>query len=601
MPAIPLNVTRGKTFGTGPVTAADLNQAAAPLVEIPEGADIGPENLDMPAVAAAISGSSRPVNWVPNPAFVPGFWRAPAGVAVAAGSRRENARSWEVAPSGGAVQYLQDATTPDSGSSASLKVSGGSGVTSADVGFYLDPDSAGQLRGEPSLCFSAWVFNGGGAQWAPSLIIQPSAVAGVPGGGAETVLVHGSQLPLAQWQRCSWIVPASTITNWDRGVRLSIRVPGAVLDNSAKFLLLSQVQLEIGAAATSFMRVPVPLSADPFPVGSTQLWFGQQPLSGWLWCDGAEYLQADYPQLYSLLGTRYGSASAGAFRVPDVRENLLAGPGVMPGSSVPAPGRLQVTVSGCTVVVGSALVTVPDRSRIAPGMRAFGPGIPTGAVVTAMAGTSSVRISAPATASASPADLRFARTLVDPSASTGAAASASGGQQPRRWRQVAGVATTSGSVDITLPATAAETIQTGSSVTGPGIPAGATVVAQKSATVLVLSAGATATAAAATLQFAPPPVPSALVLQSCSVNATTTVTVPASAAIRPGMLVAGTLIPAGAYVVSVTNATTIVISAAAVGTGTGQSLSFESETDVDQSGPDTLLPVLAVPLIIKAI
>lgn len=39
---------------------------------------------------------------------------------------------------------------------------------------------------------------------------------------------------------------------------------------------------------------------------------------GWLLCDGAQYLQTNYVDLFSVIGTRYGTGSPGYFRVPNL-------------------------------------------------------------------------------------------------------------------------------------------------------------------------------------------------------------------------------------------------------------------------------------------
>lgn len=52
-----------------------------------------------------------------------------------------------------------------------------------------------------------------------------------------------------------------------------------------------------------------------------------------LWCDGAQYRQADYPDLCALIGGIYGGADAGYFRVPDLRGRVLVGVGAGAGLS----------------------------------------------------------------------------------------------------------------------------------------------------------------------------------------------------------------------------------------------------------------------------
>jgi microcystin-dependent protein len=47
--------------------------------------------------------------------------------------------------------------------------------------------------------------------------------------------------------------------------------------------------------------------------------------SGWLVCDGSVKAQAEYPDLYAVIGTTYGAGAAGEFKLPDTRGRAIAG------------------------------------------------------------------------------------------------------------------------------------------------------------------------------------------------------------------------------------------------------------------------------------
>lgn len=47
--------------------------------------------------------------------------------------------------------------------------------------------------------------------------------------------------------------------------------------------------------------------------------------AGWLYCNGAEYFGSDYTALSVLLGTNYGTASAGYFRIPNLTTATVSG------------------------------------------------------------------------------------------------------------------------------------------------------------------------------------------------------------------------------------------------------------------------------------
>lgn len=62
-------------------------------------------------------------------------------------------------------------------------------------------------------------------------------------------------------------------------------------------------------------------------VGEITLWAGSSPPddTNLLLCDGTHYSNADYPDLWSIIGTTYGGTGATDFAVPDLRGNVVIG------------------------------------------------------------------------------------------------------------------------------------------------------------------------------------------------------------------------------------------------------------------------------------
>lgn len=63
------------------------------------------------------------------------------------------------------------------------------------------------------------------------------------------------------------------------------------------------------------------------------------PKANWLVCDGSEVAQADYPDLYAVIGSTYGSAGTGNFKLPDLRGRSGAGAGTGTGLNPVALGQ----------------------------------------------------------------------------------------------------------------------------------------------------------------------------------------------------------------------------------------------------------------------
>lgn len=61
------------------------------------------------------------------------------------------------------------------------------------------------------------------------------------------------------------------------------------------------------------------------PVGTVLPFVGDSAPSGWLLCDGSEHSSSTYPLLSALCGTKFGSASAGNFKVPNLKGRQVTG------------------------------------------------------------------------------------------------------------------------------------------------------------------------------------------------------------------------------------------------------------------------------------
>ena len=65
------------------------------------------------------------------------------------------------------------------------------------------------------------------------------------------------------------------------------------------------------------------------PVGTIQAFGGTAIPTGWLLCDGTELNRTDYPDLFAVIGTSFGTPSANTkFKLPDLRESTLKGTGL---------------------------------------------------------------------------------------------------------------------------------------------------------------------------------------------------------------------------------------------------------------------------------
>lgn len=63
------------------------------------------------------------------------------------------------------------------------------------------------------------------------------------------------------------------------------------------------------------------------PAGTFHWFCGAGVPTGYLACDGASVLRADFPALFDAIGTTYGAVDGDHFNVPDVQERVVAGPG----------------------------------------------------------------------------------------------------------------------------------------------------------------------------------------------------------------------------------------------------------------------------------
>jgi len=68
-----------------------------------------------------------------------------------------------------------------------------------------------------------------------------------------------------------------------------------------------------------------PLPIWKMPIGGIAIWTDDNIPSGWIACRGQTLLIADYPELYAVIGTRFGMSGGTGFLLPDMRQRFPVG------------------------------------------------------------------------------------------------------------------------------------------------------------------------------------------------------------------------------------------------------------------------------------
>lgn len=66
-------------------------------------------------------------------------------------------------------------------------------------------------------------------------------------------------------------------------------------------------------------------AADGVPVGTIAFFGAMTAPAGWMECDGSTLQMSDYPELYQVIGTVFGTDGSTGFKIPDLRAEFLRG------------------------------------------------------------------------------------------------------------------------------------------------------------------------------------------------------------------------------------------------------------------------------------
>ena len=261
---IVLSVTPGLVANSSTaLDAAAINLIANPQVELVPNGGIGPEFLDMEAVAEA-TGDAATRNYLQRGTFAYEDWQNGSGQVVPANGTATNAQGWFCRTTGGPITVRRVEAAPSTTSTWSAELEAGTGNTGVDFYAWVPPAIGGSFR-SGDVCFSLWVYNNTGSDKNVRLFC---AVAGTtddkntlglalappvgPTLGDVTVL------PSGEWTRLHLTIDAATV-NLERGSAWGIRCLD--LTSPGLSLRVAEAQFEARSSPTTFVRPGPPPSS----------------------------------------------------------------------------------------------------------------------------------------------------------------------------------------------------------------------------------------------------------------------------------------------------------------------------------------------------
>ena len=237
------------------VTHAELNLAARPQARLNDG-EVGPDQLDLAEVKAALGEAAASSNYFLNPNFASVNWqRGTSAVSCPVATYTYRADDWWCNPAGAAVTYERVQAGPNNLSLHSALLTGATSVTTVDFGQDIPAHLSTVLCDEVAV--SVWVYNATGASLTPTLRIDSANVLDVfTAVTNRTSTASSTAGTVAAWTKHTWLVDLSTVPDCANGLRVYLRFPSGSLNSAAKSVRVAQAKIELGTSATAFI-VPV--------------------------------------------------------------------------------------------------------------------------------------------------------------------------------------------------------------------------------------------------------------------------------------------------------------------------------------------------------
>lgn len=254
---VSLTVTPGYSFPTSSsrIGATELNLAANPAVKLAANGALGPDFLDMTAVAEA-TGDAATRNYLQKGNFAYEDWQNGNGLTVPAGATSSNAQGWYARPTGGAVTVLRAEDSPGNKSTWSAELQADTGLPKLEYFSWIPPAVGSGFRAG-NVTFSLWVKNRTNAAINCLLFCDVASNTNERGTLTNQVLGALTAIPANIWTRLTLTVDAATLS-LQKGSGWGLRTEALTTPGNA--IRIAEAQFEATSTATSFAR-PVPPAA----------------------------------------------------------------------------------------------------------------------------------------------------------------------------------------------------------------------------------------------------------------------------------------------------------------------------------------------------